>query len=197
MTSTASPAGKSFPHWMAFLGVFAAGLAADLWSKSAVFAWLSRTEPTSASRAVIPGAMRFTLSTNPGIVFGFDKMPPTVVMLASVLAVVVVVYFFATSPRKAHCTHTALAMILAGALGNLYDRLFSRVQLPGRPPSVREVRDFIDLGQLHYPWVFNVADVLLVVGVVILILAALIPQLRKGAVTPAGGDSGTKGRPRE
>ena len=37
--------------------------------------------------------------------------------------------------------------------------------------AVRQVRDFLDLSDIGYPWVFNVADVLLVAGVGILMIA--------------------------
>jgi len=63
-----------------------------------------------------------------------------------------------------------MALILAGALGNLYDRLFSEIAPLGMAPIERNVRDFMDLGDLYYPWIFNVADVLLVVGVALLCL---------------------------
>lgn len=173
MTAPLPTAARSAKAWILFALVFAAGLALDLWSKSAVFGWLLDEQPQSASREIIPGVLRFTLSTNPGIVFGL-RLAPIMVIAASVLAVAVVVYFFATSPRGSTALHVALGMILAGALGNLHDRLFSDVDLPGREAAHRQVRDFIDFGQVHYPWIFNIADVLLVVGVGLLVLSSYI-----------------------
>ena len=184
MTATQCPAGRSPKAWAVFGLTFAAGLAADLLSKALVFDWLSRAEPLTGRRQIIPGILRFTLSTNPGVVFGFDKMPRTLVVAATLLAVAVVVYFFITSPRRSPAMHAALGMILAGAVGNLNDRLFSHVQLPQRPPVDRHVRDFLDFGQLHYPWIFNVADVLLVAGLAILVLACLV-QWRRQRRLPA------------
>lgn len=186
-----------------FLLVAAAGLAADLYSKHAVFNALLG-EPALAERVqeihqafgrkldgsqvlhvlhlqqeVWPaGKMKFTLSTNPGVVFGL-AVPRPLVAIATVLTVGVVLLFFATSDRKAWSVHLALAMILGGALGNLYDRLVHCVQIPNAPPICYQVRDFIDFSDLHiqafsrdwnYPWIFNVADVLLVVGVAILLV---------------------------
>ena len=72
--------------------------------------------------------------------------------------------------------HVALAFVLAGALGNLYDRLWSQVRLPGDGVIKYEVRDFIDCSGLYYPWVFNVADVLLVVGVAMLLLHSFLAE---------------------
>ena len=176
---THQSAGKSCRAWLIFVILFVLALAGDLWSKAAVFDWVLETEPQTASREILPGVMRFTLSTNPGIVFGFNKLPAAVVVAMSMVAVLVVLYFFATSDRKARFSHAGLAMILAGALGNLYDRLFSEVQLPGRELSVHHVRDFIDLSQAYYPWIFNIADVFLVVGVAILLLASLAQWRRE------------------
>ncbi|MDY6911123.1 MAG: signal peptidase II [Chloroflexota bacterium] len=101
------------------------------------------------------------------MVFGLP-MPRRIVGITTLLAVVLVFYFFATSDRSARTVHVALALILAGAVGNLYDRLFGSVTLPGVAPIRYQVRDFIDCSGLYYPWVFNVADALLVVGVAML-----------------------------
>ncbi len=122
------------------------------------------------SRGALPG-VKFTLSTNPGVVFGLP-MPRWAVAIATGLTIVLVCFFFATSDSRAWSMHTALALVLAGALGNLYDRLFSEVALPlGNLEPIRyEVRDFIDCGDLYYPWIFNVADILLVVGAGILVI---------------------------
>ncbi len=175
-----SPAGKSPAAWVLFAAVFAVGLAADLWSKAAVFDWIGNIRPHQFTREIIPSVMNFTLSTNPGVAFGF-RLPPWAVLIATGVAFVVVIVFFVTSPRRARFTQIALAMIAAGAMGNLYDRLFSRVILPGRGLRVREVRDFVDLSAIHYPAIFNIADVLLVVGVGILMLAALAQWYRERA----------------
>jgi len=186
MPKTPQFAGRSLTAWIIFGAIFAVGVAADLLSKSVVFNWLRDVEPETGSRAIIGGVMRFTLRTNPGGAFGLNLMPPFMVVIATVLATAFVLYFFATSPRRAHFTHTALAMILAGALGNLYDRLFSDEWVPGVGQRVRQVRDFIDFGEFYYPWVFNVADILLVVGVGILLLASLFTWRQQRHATPKG-----------
>jgi len=181
MTSTNMSAGKSFRAWLVFGGVLVIGLTADLWSKAAAFSWLKAVAPVTGHRSVIPGVMDFTLSTNPGMAFGFDKLPPWVIVAASVVAVVVVSLFFVTSPRKARGMHLALGLLLAGALGNLYDRLFSRVAMGDGTVRIHQVRDFIDLRPIYYPWIFNVADALLVVGVGLLLLGSFLQWRRERA----------------
>jgi signal peptidase II len=121
------------------------------------------------SRDVAPG-VNFTLSTNPGVVFGFDWLPRWLVNAVTIAMVFVVVIFFATSPRGCTWLHVALALILGGAIGNLYDRLFSSVALPGLAPIRYHVRDFIDCSELHYNYIFNVADAWLVIGVAMILL---------------------------
>jgi len=133
------------------------------------------------SRRLMPG-VRFTLSTNPGGVFGL-ALPRWAIAVTTVAVIALVGYFFAASPARSWGLHAALALILSGALGNLYDRLLGEVALPvaGFAPIRGQVRDFIDCSALQYPWVFNVADVLLVVGAGVLVLHWLRQGRREAA----------------
>jgi len=191
----------------AFLAVALAGLAADLASKQLVFdELLGHREVADQVRALqqlhgadlgtdrtmlelrrvgllqrpfAPG-VDFTLSTNPGVVFGW-RLPPWLVLVATALTVGVVGFFFATAHRRARTLQVGLAMILAGALGNLYDRLCGEVAVPGLAgePLRGQVRDFIDCSGLYYPWIFNVADILLVVGVGLLLVHWFVNERRQ------------------
>ncbi len=200
----------SLPAVLTFVFLTASGLALDLWSKDYVFrTLLAKPDVVEYARNIAPslsgpevmlrdrgdhrplaeervlGKIKFTLSTNPGVVFGLE-MPPTVVAIVSVITIAMVFFFFASGDARAWAMHVALAFILAGALGNLYDRLVGAVYIPGKDVPIRhQVRDFINLGDIHflpfkiniggqpydnYPWIFNVADVLLVAGVLLLML---------------------------
>ena len=114
--------------------------------------------------------LSFTLSVNPGVVFGFDRIPIWIVNIITICMIFVVLIFFATSPRRGRWMHVALALILGGAIGNLYDRLVGKVVLPGLTPIQNHVRDFIDCSDLGYNYIFNVADIWLVVGVIMILL---------------------------
>ena len=212
-TSTTSPrAFRSGRAILVFVLVAAAGLAADLTSKHLAFDRLlgdaedlprtvqavreTLTEHVGAepdSKDILHGlnlhrnvgaGVRLTLSTNPGVVFGI-LLPRAAVMAATVFISAFVVFLFASSPAAHRITHMAAALILAGALGNAYDRLFSAIALPGVDPIRNQVRDFLDFSGWGYPWVFNVADVLLVVGVGLMVLQSF--RHRPPAKTDDGG----------
>ena len=186
------------PAVVAFGLITVFGLVADLWSKHAVFEALlndpaveaevrQRDLPDKITTAetfkhlrvqqdvLWGGKVRFHLSTNPGVVFGWS-MPPIVVSVVSILTIGLVFLFFAVGDRRAWSMHIGLACIMAGALGNLYDRLFGAVHVPGfEAPITNQVRDFIDLSGIQvwgfsYDYIFNIADVLLVIGVLLLIV---------------------------
>ncbi len=69
----------------------------------------------------------------------------------------------------------AVALIVGGALGNLYDRL-----------SYGYVVDFLDFSGLFFPWVFNVADASINVGIGLLLLDAFLTRDKKGDATLPG-----------
>ena len=57
-----------------------------------------------------------------------------------------------------------LLIILGGSLGNLFDRFYYRA-----------VPDFVDLNYNGYHWfIFNVADIFITIGIILLILAELM-----------------------
>ena len=58
----------------------------------------------------------------------------------------------------------ALGLVLGGAVGNLIDRA-----------RFGAVADFLDFSRLWFPWVFNVADSAITIGVLLLILDSLKP----------------------
>ena len=125
------------------------GLLVDLLSKW--YAWEKLAAVPGQTREVIPGILDWKLVYNPGIAFGIE-LGWLVILSAVLVGIVLVVWLFLASDKRAVYYHIGLGMILAGALGNLVDRL--------REP--RQVRDFIDFS--FWP-TFNVADALLCVGV--------------------------------
>lgn len=125
---------------------------------------------------IVPGVLSLKLTTNTGAVFGLGKGNRWFFVLASFLAIGVIGYLFSRSSRHATLLHLALALVLAGALGNLYDRWFYGA-----------VRDMLYLfpGTNLWPWIFNLADVSLIVGVGLILLMTLLHELRQRNAAPS------------
>jgi lipoprotein signal peptidase len=150
---------------------------------------------------VCPG-LDLVLSANKGAVFGMELhssggVHRLIVSLATLVVTVLMACWFATSHRRAWSVHLSTALILAGAIGNLYDRMASSISLPGMEPILYNVRDFIDCSSVplpfgfSYKWIFNVADVWLVVGVGLMMLHWLVAMFaaRKHKGEAAGSKS--------
>jgi signal peptidase II len=166
------------------LAVAAALVVADLWSKAAVFAWL---EPHPAGVLVVDdhGHARyrifgdwfaFYLTTNPGMAWGFDKLPPWLLVGGRCLAVLFLLWLVVTTPRERRVLAASLTLILSGAVGNLYDNLFLA---PPEGRSFGEVRDFLDVYFSRWDWhfpTFNVADACISVGAVLLLGASFLTK---------------------
>lgn len=110
---------------------------------------LSLNQPIS----VIKGIFSLTLVHNRGAAFGILKNQVPLFIVTSVVAVLLI-YSELKHNRHRKAYSIALGLILAGALGNLIDRIF-----------LGYVIDFLDF---HFWPVFNVADSAITVGALIL-----------------------------
>lgn len=122
-------------------------------------------------KQVIPGFFRITHVENRGAAFGLFADSPTqwkiaMLVLFSMAALVVVSALLWRNSHSMTTTGIGLALILGGALGNLWDRL-----LNGR------VVDFLlfYIGQYQWP-AFNVADSAIVVGAGLLVIEILFAK---------------------
>ncbi len=101
------------------------------------------------------GFFRFTFVRNDGTAFGFFQDNGTLLTFVSIGAVALIVYFYREAVMVSWFTRTALGLPLGGALGNLVDRFRHGY-----------VVDFLDVG----PWpIFNIADSVIITGIVALI----------------------------
>lgn len=114
---------------------------------------------------LIPGVLWLTHTRNPGAAFSLfpGHGPALAVVTLLILAVGVVLH----RRLLALGYGPPLALILGGGLGNLLDRL-----------RLGQVVDFLDLR--FWP-VFNLADVYIVLGAVLIVIAALQGSRRGGA----------------
>jgi signal peptidase II len=130
--------------------------------------------------AVIPGFFRLTRVENRGAAFGLFADSPTqwkiaILVLFSVVALVVVSALLWRNSHVMNTTGIGLALILGGAVGNLWDRLLS-----GR------VVDFLLFYIGRYQWpAFNVADSAIVCGAGLLVIEILFAKTPAAEKAPA------------
>jgi len=110
--------------------------------------------------SVIDGYWDWRLSMNPGSAFGLfgsfgASFTRVFLSLIGIAAVIGMVYMLRKSRPDQRILHWALALVAGGAVGNLIDRIYFSV-----------VTDFVLWKYKTHEWpVFNIADVVLVVGV--------------------------------
>jgi signal peptidase II len=128
--------------------------------------------PNGQTFTVIPGIFRISDVHNTGAAFSMfaeNASPVTVrnILIAfSAVAVIVIFGMLWRVGRALTLTSVALALILGGAFGNLYDRV-----------RYHYVIDFLEVRIVHYHWPdFNVADSCIVIGACLLMIEIFRPQ---------------------
>jgi len=150
------------------LGLSAILLLADRLTKI----WVSKHILFGDAIPIIPNVLRITHWTNEGAAFSMfanTASPNTVrwgLVSFSLLAAIVVLVSMVRLGSRITLTTIALALILAGALGNVHDRI-----------AYGSVIDFIEVHIFSYHWPdFNVADSCIVVGACLLMLDSLLTK---------------------
>lgn len=143
-------------------------------------AWILANMRLYEGFPVIEGFFNIVHVRNPGAAFGFLAGAAPVFrqvffIAVTIAAIACILYYLRSTGEGETLSRVALSLILAGALGNLIDRI-----------RFGEVIDFLDLylGSYHWP-AFNVADSAISVGAVL--LALLLLRRRSGK--PEDGDS--------
>lgn len=117
--------------------------------------------PQRLPHEVIGEAVRLTLVYNPGAAFGLNVGPASrwVFMLLTVVALFILGRLYLATKADDRLRLTAVAMVCAGAIGNLIDRVRSPLG----------VVDFIDIGVGDARWpTFNMADIAVSTGAFLL-----------------------------
>ncbi len=155
------------------LPILAAILALDIGTKHLAQVFLSRIQ----SLTIIPNFFHLTYIENRGAAFGIlaetnARFRTPFFITISVLAIIFITVFYRKMEGDGW-THLALLFILAGALGNLIDRV-----------CLGWVIDFLDFHWYQYHWpAFNVADMAICIGAGILIIDMLFSK--KGKISVA------------
>ena len=183
-------AARSVSAWVYVLLTFGALAAADLVLKWWSFETMGDTPVNihavlnneallpSESVILLPNVLGMKLTLNRGAVFGIMPGQRAFFLVAGAVALCVVSYFFVRSRANHRVLHLALALILAGAIGNLHDRivyaavrdmlwLFPNIKLPfgwSWPGGSDEL----------YPWIFNLADVYLLAGIGLIMIRTMV-----------------------
>jgi signal peptidase II len=150
--------GRSSPKAALFWPLLLAVLALDVTTKSLA---VTHLVPEYVPHEVLGDWVQLTLAYNPGASFGIQVGPYSrVVFIAlALLALLILGQLYRASSGADRPRAVALALVCAGALGNMLDRV----------RSPRGVVDFIDVGIRDARfYTFNVADVAITIGAVLL-----------------------------
>jgi signal peptidase II len=118
------------------------------------------------SISVIPSVLEITYIKNAGGAFGILSGHGALLLLGSVVAVMFILWILLEGPPT-RVMALGCGFILGGAAGNLLDRL-----------TTGEVTDYV---HFRFWYIFNAADIAVVLGVVTLLLASLRPGKRQSA----------------
>ena len=109
--------------------------------------------------------LNISLIWNEGIAFGLLSFNEKIIynLLTIIILIIILIIFFMVL-KSYGLKKYSLLMILGGALGNVYDRIFYGA-----------VPDFIDFHVQNFHWfIFNVADIFITIGVIFMIFLELI-----------------------
>jgi signal peptidase II len=134
--------------------------------------WVAAHIPMGGAIPLIPRVLRLTHWTNEGAAFSLfaNSTSPHTVRWAligfSLFAALVVLVLMVRLGNRFTLATVALALIFAGALGNVHDRIL-----------YGSVVDFIEVHIFTYHWPdFNLADSSIVTGACLLMLDSLLPK---------------------
>ena len=154
--------------WTA-LALAAVVIVADQAVKSWVLDVLRLQEGQSIA---VLGPIHLTGVWNPGVSFGFLQAHHDLVrwLLAGFSVVVAVVLGFWVRTTQRPLFAVAVGLVIGGAVGNVIDRI-----------RFGAVTDFIDASKLFFPWIFNVADSAISIGICLLLVDMLRQDGRERA----------------
>lgn len=142
-------------------------------------AWIESRPPEFFPREVVPKYFSIIFSRNPGIAFSFlsDSSSPVMrvaLIAGSIIIIGIVAWFLVAGRHLSVLSAAGLALLLAGATGNVTDRIIHGA-----------VTDFVQVWvrflpwQLFNPWpTFNVADAAVTIGATFLLFDILFRQQR-------------------
>ena len=120
--------------------------------------------------SVIEGVLNFTYLENTGIAFGIFSDFDGLKVVFIVVPILITLYLFSLLNNKEFqnpFSHISLLLIISGAIGNIIDRIFRGY-----------VIDFIQFDIDIFPYIFNIADSSVTIGLLLLLYSSIIVQRR-------------------
>lgn len=141
-------------------GIFAFILIFDILSKHFITQALPHV---GDSMDVIPGFINFVYIQNTGAAWGMLAGRPVFLIIVSIIILAIYLWFYAIRLKRLKNNSSitlavSVGLIAGGCIGNLVDRI-----------AFGYVRDFINFQFMDFP-VFNVADIALTVGIIIMFI---------------------------
>jgi signal peptidase II len=142
--------------------IFGAAFALDQVTK--LFVRQNSAQLSEKPLRLLGNVIKITYVENPGMAFGIRVDNVILFMILSILASLGIMLYLFSHRNEGMAVKGSLALILGGAFGNLIDRIL-----------YKKVADFIDIGidNLRW-WTFNIADMAVVVGMVILFITVFL-----------------------
>lgn len=141
------------------------------------------------SKPLIQNVLHITLVENPGIAFGIDpgESLRDLILIITILTCIGFFIYLIFAKNADTKIRIAVALILGGAVGNLFDRIFYGIIYNYAPLFQGNVVDFLDVrifkiflfDNIHGNYVFNFADVSILSGVFLLIYLILSSKKQK------------------
>lgn len=141
------------------------------------------------SKPVINNVLHLTLVENPGIAFGIDPGESfrDLILIITILTCIGFLAYLIFAKNADNKVRISIALILGGAAGNLFDRIFYGYFYNYAPLFQGNVVDFLDIrlfrlfifDNIQGNYVFNFADLSILSGVFILIYLILSMKNKK------------------
>lgn len=157
-------------------------IALDQWTKYVV-----RTDKSWKYFDIIEGWLAVHYTQNPGMALGMDWLPTNVIGYITSVAIVFITYYLLKISKEATDAQVFLfGLIIGGALGNIYDRMFMGIIQGSGGFMEGHVVDFIHftlrIGTWDvFPYIFNVADMAISCSVILMFVFynSLMPEAFK------------------
>lgn len=155
--------------YILFLSITLAGAAIDIVTKNMVWDNLECAKGRSRAYVIVENPespskdyLQFVCTRNRGIIFGLFPGWGDFFLVVTLAAIPLIVIIFKAVKAPTWTFTISLALILAGTIGNVVDRLL-----------IGEVRDFIDFEFIN-PYVFNLADSFILIGMIVMSIEMFI-----------------------